>query len=91
MTTIDAAAIATRVVELARNGQFAEIEALFAPQLRAVVSAETLRVGWLTLSGMNARECQAIYFANTKRTMPGDYYWCVRAFNDPQHWRSARQ
>jgi aminoglycoside phosphotransferase len=33
----------------------------------------------------------AIYFANTKLTMPGDYYWCVRAFNDPQHWRSARQ
>jgi aminoglycoside phosphotransferase (APT) family kinase protein len=33
----------------------------------------------------------AIYFANTKFTMPGDYYWCVRAWNDPQRWRSARR
>ena len=48
---IDAAAIATRVVELARNGRFAEIEALFAPPLRAVVSAETLRIGWETELG----------------------------------------
>jgi dienelactone hydrolase len=43
---IDAAAIATRVVELLRNGRFAEIERLFAPPMRAVVSAETLRIGW---------------------------------------------
>jgi dienelactone hydrolase len=47
MTTSDAAAIATRVVELARNGEFAEIEALFAPKLRAVVSAQTLQAGWV--------------------------------------------
>jgi aminoglycoside phosphotransferase len=33
----------------------------------------------------------AIYFANNKLTMPGDYYWCVRAWNDPQRWRSASQ
>ncbi len=33
----------------------------------------------------------AIYFANTKLTMPGDYYWCVRAWNDPQRWQLARQ
>lgn len=33
----------------------------------------------------------AIYFANTKLTMPGDYYWCVRAWNDPQRWQPARQ
>jgi aminoglycoside phosphotransferase len=33
----------------------------------------------------------ALYFANTKLTMPGDYYWCVRAFNDPQRWQLARQ
>jgi dienelactone hydrolase len=45
--TIDAAAIATRVVELARNGRFAEIERFFAPPLRAVVSAETLRLAWM--------------------------------------------
>jgi len=33
----------------------------------------------------------AIYFADTKLTMPGDYDWCVRAWNDPQRWQSARQ
>jgi dienelactone hydrolase len=48
MITSDAAAIATRVVELARNREFAKIEALFAPKLRAVVSAQTLEVGWVT-------------------------------------------
>src|SRR5262245_33095214 len=42
----DATTIAIRVVELARDGRFAEIERCFAPPLRAVVSAETLRVGW---------------------------------------------
>jgi dienelactone hydrolase len=45
-TTVEAAAIATRVVELARNGRFAEIEELFAPPLLVVVSAETLQIGW---------------------------------------------
>lgn len=50
---IDAAAIATKVVELARNRRFAEIEELFAPPLRAVVSAETLRIGWVTEIGKN--------------------------------------
>ena len=39
-TTTDSAAIATRVVELARDGRFAEIERFFAPPLRAVVSAD---------------------------------------------------
>ncbi|MEW1844870.1 alpha/beta fold hydrolase [Nonomuraea angiospora] len=42
----DPAAIAMTVVELARSGRFADIEALFAPPLRAVVSAETLQVAW---------------------------------------------
>ena len=32
----------------------------------------------------------AIYFANTKLTMPGDYDWCVRTWNDPQRWQPAR-
>jgi dienelactone hydrolase len=31
---------------MAREGRFAEIAELFAPQLRAMVSAETLRAGW---------------------------------------------
>ncbi|MFF8788045.1 alpha/beta fold hydrolase [Streptomyces sp. NPDC015125] len=39
---------ATRVVDLACSGQFTEIEELFAPRLRAVVSAETLRTAWAT-------------------------------------------
>lgn len=46
LTTIDAAAIASTVVEMARDGRFGEMEALFAPPLRAVVSAETVRDAW---------------------------------------------
>ncbi|GIH21550.1 hypothetical protein Raf01_97220 [Rugosimonospora africana] len=33
---------------MAREGRFVDIEALFAPRLRAVVSAETLRANWVT-------------------------------------------
>jgi aminoglycoside phosphotransferase len=33
----------------------------------------------------------ALSFANTKLTMPGDYDWCVRTWNDHQRWRSARR
>jgi uncharacterized protein len=43
---IDPAATALGVVEMARNGSFVEIEGLFAPSLRAAVSAEMLRVAW---------------------------------------------
>ena len=46
MMTIDTAAIALTVVEMARDGRFAEMEQLFAPMLRAVVSAETMRGFW---------------------------------------------
>ncbi|MET8869939.1 hypothetical protein ABZW11_43990 [Nonomuraea sp. NPDC004580] len=46
VTGTDPALIATAVVTMARSGRFAEIEALFAPPLRAVVSGETLRVAW---------------------------------------------
>ncbi|AQZ62182.1 Hydrolase (HAD superfamily) [[Actinomadura] parvosata subsp. kistnae] len=42
----DPAATATAVVEMARSGRFADVEALFAPPLRAVVSAEVLRSAW---------------------------------------------
>ncbi|MEU5645641.1 alpha/beta hydrolase family protein [Streptomyces milbemycinicus] len=45
-TGIDPAATAVAVVDLARKGCFAEIEDLFAPPLRAAVSAEMLRVAW---------------------------------------------
>ncbi|GII35193.1 hypothetical protein Pph01_01960 [Planotetraspora phitsanulokensis] len=39
-------AVATTVVEMAQNGRYGEIEEVFAPPLRAVVSADTLRVAW---------------------------------------------
>ncbi|MET7331709.1 alpha/beta hydrolase [Nonomuraea sp. NPDC005650] len=44
--TPDPAATATTVVEMARDGRFAEIESLFAGALRAQVSAETLGAVW---------------------------------------------
>ncbi|MFB8002555.1 hypothetical protein [Nocardia sp. NPDC056000] len=48
MAGTDPAAIATTVAELARAEHFSAIEELFAPRLRAVVSGETVRVGWNT-------------------------------------------
>lgn len=39
-------AISLAVLDMAREGRFAEIRDLFAPQLRALVSAEALRVAW---------------------------------------------
>ncbi|MGW3961152.1 serine aminopeptidase domain-containing protein [Amycolatopsis sp. NPDC005003] len=44
----DAAAVALAVVDLTAAGRFAEVEARFAPRLRAAASAGTLRVGWET-------------------------------------------
>jgi hypothetical protein len=44
MVGADPAATALAVVEMMREGRFAEIEELFAPVLRAQVSAETLRL-----------------------------------------------
>ncbi|MEV0228251.1 alpha/beta fold hydrolase [Nonomuraea sp. NPDC050786] len=42
----DPAMVAAAVVEMARDGRFAEIEERFAPPLRAVVSAQTLQAEW---------------------------------------------
>jgi dienelactone hydrolase len=42
----DPVAIAASVVEMARAERFAGIEELFAPPLRSVVSAETIRTAW---------------------------------------------
>ena len=42
----DPVTIAASVVAMARAERFAEIEELFAPSLRAVVSAETIRAAW---------------------------------------------
>jgi dienelactone hydrolase len=44
--TIDTASIASTVVEMARDGRFTEMESLFAPPLRAAVSAETVCDAW---------------------------------------------
>jgi dienelactone hydrolase len=44
----DPARSATAVVEMVRAGRFAELEELFAAPLRAVVSAETVRLAWMT-------------------------------------------
>jgi dienelactone hydrolase len=48
MTGANPAAVATAVVGMTATGRYAEVEALFAPRLRAAASAETLRVGWET-------------------------------------------
>ncbi|HEX8007040.1 MAG TPA: DUF3887 domain-containing protein, partial [Trebonia sp.] len=42
----DVAAAGIAVVEMTRDGRFDEVEALFAPRLRAAVSAGTLGVAW---------------------------------------------
>jgi dienelactone hydrolase len=39
-------AVAVSVIELAREERFSAIEVLFAPRLRAAVSAETIRTAW---------------------------------------------
>ena len=44
--TKDPAALVARLVQLAERGSWQDIEALFAPRLRAVVSADTVRTGW---------------------------------------------
>lgn len=48
VSTTNAAAIATAVVEMARDGRFDELERLFAPPLRTVASAQSMRVAWAT-------------------------------------------
>src|SRR4051812_2688378 len=40
--------VARTVVDMAAEGRFEDVEALFAPRLRAAASAGTLRVGWET-------------------------------------------
>ncbi|MRH87559.1 alpha/beta fold hydrolase [Nocardia sp. SYP-A9097] len=51
MAETDPVAIATTVAEWARDERFTEIEELFAPRLRAVVSAETVGVAWTARVG----------------------------------------
>ena len=42
----DPAALVARFVELADRGEWQAVEALFAPELRAVVSADAIRTAW---------------------------------------------
>ncbi|RAK31254.1 hypothetical protein B0I29_11560 [Actinoplanes lutulentus] len=42
----ESAAVALAIIDMARAERFTEIEALFAPPLRAAVSADTLRTAW---------------------------------------------
>jgi dienelactone hydrolase len=46
VSAMDPAVVARTVVDLTREGRFAEVEDLFGAQLRAVASAGTLRAGW---------------------------------------------
>ncbi|WP_436535605.1 hypothetical protein [Actinoplanes sp. HUAS TT8] len=46
MMTTEPTALALAIIDLARADRFTEIEALFAPPLRAAVSADTLRSVW---------------------------------------------
>jgi dienelactone hydrolase len=50
---VEPAGTATAVVEMACTGRFGELEELFAPPLRAVVSAETVRVAWMVEMSKN--------------------------------------
>ncbi|WP_063712608.1 alpha/beta hydrolase [Nocardia concava] len=43
---IDSATVATTVAEMLRDERFDDLAELFAPRMAAVVSAETVRVGW---------------------------------------------
>ncbi|MGF6881002.1 dienelactone hydrolase [Nocardia sp. GAS34] len=47
-TQDEAVAVATTVMELLRAERFSEIEELFAPRLAAAVSADTVRLGWMS-------------------------------------------
>ncbi|HEY3749203.1 MAG TPA: alpha/beta hydrolase [Pseudonocardiaceae bacterium] len=52
MTTPTATGLA--VIELARAGHFAEIQEMFAPQLRPLVTADVLRAGWEAQGALSA-------------------------------------
>ena len=45
---IDSKASAREVVDMLRDGRFSDLEARFAPALRAAASAETVRAAWMT-------------------------------------------
>ncbi|MEY9913525.1 dienelactone hydrolase [Catenulispora sp. MAP12-49] len=73
----DPAALAARFVELAGQSRWADIEALFAPGLRAVVSADAVRAGWTSeagplgdLAGLGAPQTEAIDGGLTRVSVP---------------------
>ena len=46
MVTTEPTAVALAIIDMARTERFTDIEALFAPPLRAAVSADTVRTAW---------------------------------------------
>ena len=73
----DPAALAAHFVELADQGRWQDIEALFAPNLRAVVSADAVRAGWTSeavplgvLAGLGLAQAEEIDGGLTRVSVP---------------------
>jgi hypothetical protein len=73
----DPAALAAHFVELADQGRWQDIEALFAPNLRAVVSADAVRAGWTSeavplgdLAGLGPAHAEEIDGGLTRVSVP---------------------
>lgn len=73
----DPAALAAHFVELADRRRWQDIEALFAPNLRAVVSAEAVRAGWTSeavplgdLAGLGLAHTEEIDGGLTRVSVP---------------------
>lgn len=73
----DPAALAAHFVALAEQGKWQDVEALFAPNLRAAVSADAVRAGWTTeavplgdLAGLGLPHAEEIDGGLTRVSVP---------------------
>jgi len=73
----DPAALAAHFVDLADRGRWQDIEALFAPNLRAVVSADAVQAGWTSealplgdLAGLGPAHAERIDGGLTRVSVP---------------------
>src|SRR6185312_13002131 len=73
----DPAALAAHFVDLAVRGRWQDIEALFAPNLRAVVSADAVQAGWTSealplgdLAGLGPAHAEQIDGGLTRVSVP---------------------
>jgi len=73
----DPAALAAHFVDLADRGRWQDIEALFAPNLRAVVSADAVQAGWTSealplgdLAGLGPAHAEQIDGGLTRVSVP---------------------